>query len=299
MNKLFLSRRAALGRFAALTTAGLAATGASRAFAAAAPKPLYKVKRGRIKQSAVLWCFKPWTCEDLAKHAASLGMLSVELAPNENWPMLKRLGLTCAIASSHGFTKGFAHQEEHEECLSVLRRQIDACAAASIPNVITFSGMARGIDAKEARANMITGLKAIAGHAESKKVTVCVEMLNSRVSTEMKGHPDYWLDDMDVAAEIIKEVGSERVKLLFDIYHVQVMNGDVISRIKQYHPLVGHYHTAGVPGRNEIDNTQELNYAAIMKVIASTGYQGYVGQEFIPTRDALTVLSDAVRICDI
>ncbi len=294
-----ISRRAALGRIAGTAVAGAIALDAAPAFAAAAPKPLYKIKRGRIKQSAVLWCFQPWTCEELAKHAASLGMLSVELAPNEDWPMLKRHGLTCAIASSHGFLKGFAHREEHEECLGVLRKQIDACAEASIPSVITFSGMGRGIAAKEATANMIAGLKAIAGHAEAKKVTVCVEMLNSRVATEMKGHPDYWLDNIDVAADIIKAVGSDRVKLLFDIYHVQIMNGDVISRIKQYHPLVGHYHTAGVPGRNEIDNDQELNYEAIMKVIASTGYQGYVGQEFIPTRDALTVLSDAARTCDV
>jgi hydroxypyruvate isomerase len=135
--------------------------------------------------------------------------------------------------------------------------------------------------------------------AEKKKVTLCLEMLNSRVNIEMKGHPDYFCDKIELAAEVCKRVGSERMKILFDIYHVQIMEGDIITRIKEFHPYIGHYHTAGVPGRGELDDTQEINYPPIMKAIAETGYQGYVGQEFIPVRDKVASLNEAVKLCDI
>jgi hydroxypyruvate isomerase len=205
----------------------------------------------------------------------------------------------CALTGSHGFAKGFAHVEEHAECLKVLTERIDATAAAGFSSVITFSGFRRGLSDEVGMKNMVDGLKKIAGHAERKKVTLCLEMLNSRVATEMKGHPDYFCDDMDRSVEICKQVGSERVKVLFDIYHVQIMHGDVITRIRQYKDWIGHYHTAGVPGRNEIDDTQEINYAPIMKAIVETGYRGFVGQEFIPLRDKVTSLAEAVRICDV
>ncbi len=147
--------------------------------------------------------------------------------------------------------------------------------------------------------NMVDGLKKIIGHAEKKKVNLVIEMLNSRVNVNMKGHPDYFCDSMDMTAEIVKAVGSERMKILFDVYHVQIMHGDIITRIKQYHPLVAHYHTGGNPGRNEIDDSQEINYSAVMNAIAETGYKGYVGQEFIPTRDKFASLNAAVRLCDV
>jgi hydroxypyruvate isomerase len=224
---------------------------------------------------------------------------SVELVAPENWPTLKKLGLICAISSSHGFTKGFAHKEEHAECLEILRKQIDLTSEAGFPNIITFSGFRRGISDEEGMRNMVDGLKQIAAHAEKQKVTVCLEMLNSRVNVEMKGHPDYFCDKIEMAVEVCKRVGSERVKVLFDIYHVQIMEGDIIARIKQFHPYIGHYHTAGVPGRNELDDTQEINYVPIMKAIAETGYKGYVGQEFIPTRDKALALNEAVKLCDV
>jgi hydroxypyruvate isomerase len=145
----------------------------------------------------------------------------------------------------------------------------------------------------------VDGLKKIVGYAEKKRVTLCLEVLNTRVGAEMKGHPDYMCDRVEFAVEVCRRIGSERMKILFDIYHVQIMQGDIITRIKQYHPYIGHYHTAGNPGRNEIDNTQEINYAPIMKAIAATGYQGYVGQEFIPLRDKVASLNQAVRICDV
>ncbi|HTA31080.1 MAG TPA: TIM barrel protein, partial [Candidatus Cybelea sp.] len=281
-----LSRRAAVKR---LATGALALSTVAGALNAAAdePKPaeLYKVRHGRIQQSVIHWCFDPMTPPELAGHAADLGMASVELVAPEHWPELTRRGLVCAISPSHGFNKGFAHPSEHDECIQTLRRSIDNTSAAGFKNVITFSGFRRGLTTEDATKNMVEGLKKIAGYAEQKNVTLCLEMLNSRVNITMKGHPDYFCDDIDHAVEICRQVGSERVKLLFDIYHVQIMHGDLIARIRKYHPYIAHYHTAGNPGRNEIDDSQEINYAGVMKAILETGYKGFVGQEFIPTRD--------------
>src|SRR5215468_1880472 len=299
MNASAITRRSALGR---LTTAAAAVSAATTVpgIGKAAEKPgFYTAKAGRIRQSVIYWCFKPMPVEELARAAAKMGIKSVELVPAEHWPMLKKLGLICAMTPSHGFAKGFAHREEHEECLATLRKRIDESADAGFPNVITFSGFRRGISDDDGMRNMVEGLKQIVGHAEKRKVTLCLEMLNSRVNIEMKGHPDYFCDNIERAVEVCKRVGSERIKVLFDIYHVQIMEGDIIARIKQFHPYIGHYHTAGVPGRNELDDTQEINYVPIMKAIAETGYKGYVGQEFIPTRDKALALNEAVKLCDV
>lgn len=260
---------------------------------------LYRAKNGRINQSVVPWCFRPMPLEELCGHAARLGLGSVELVTPDKFALLKQHGLKCALTGSHGFSKGFAHVEEHAECLKVLTERIDATAAAGFSSVITFSGFRRGLSDEVGMKNMVDGLKRIAGHAEKKQVTLCMEMLNSRVAIEMKGHPDYFCDDMDRSIEVCRRVGSERVKVLFDIYHVQIMHGDVITRLRQDKEWIGHYHTAGVPGRNEIDETQEIHYAPIMKAIAETGYRGFVGQEFIPLRDKVTSLAQAVQICDV
>ena len=267
--------------------------------AAAGGETIYKVKNNRINQSVVHWCFKPMSVEELAIESARMGVKSVELVGTEHWPTLKKHDLTCAISGSHGFAKGFAHREEHEQCIAALRKSIDATAAEGWPSVITFSGFRRGISDEEGIKNMVEGLKQIVGHAEKKKVTLCLEMLNSRVNIEMKGHPDYFCDDIDRSVEICRQVGSERMKVLFDIYHVQIMHGDVITRLRKHAPYIGHYHTAGVPGRAEIDDTQEINYPPIMKAIVETGYKGYVAQEFIPVRDKVASLSQSVKICDV
>ena len=279
---------------------GLAASAAFGFHASAAGDPApFRVKNGRIKQSVVPWCFNPMPPEELAQHAASLGLASVELIDPKHWPLLKSLGMTCAIAGSHGFAKGFAHTEEHDECVKALRDRIVQCAAAGVPSVITFSGFRRGLSTEEGQANMITGLKKVVPFAEEKGVTICLEMLNSRVATTMKGHPDYFSDDIERCVEICRAIGSERMKVLFDIYHVQIMHGDVIARIKQHAPFIGHVHTAGVPGRGEIDETQELNYPPMMQALLDAGYKGYVGQEFIPVRDKVASLAQAVRLCDV
>jgi len=280
-------------------TLSAVAVGSARAIRGQSKPALFKVQRDRIHQSVVHWCFRPMSVPELINHAAKLGVRSVELIGAEHWPLLKEKGLVCAITGSHGFAKGFAHKEEHDECITALRKSIDATSAAGWLNVITFSGFRRGLSDDEGIKNMVDGLKKIVGFAEQKKVTLCLEMLNSRVNIDMKGHPDYFCDDIERSIQIIKQVGSEHLKLLFDIYHVQIMHGDVIARIRQHHPYIAHYHTAGVPGRAEIDDSQEINYPPIMKAILDTGYKGHVGQEFIPTRDPVTSLSDAVRICDV
>jgi hydroxypyruvate isomerase len=294
-----MNRRTAIKQVSGAVALGAAASAIPRVSMARDEQSLYKAKNGRINQSVIHWCFKPMPVEELAANAARMGLKSVELVTPEYWPALKKLGLICAITPSHGFAKGFAHTEEHAECLSVLRKRIDESANAGFPNIITFSGYRRGISDEEGLKNMVNGLKQVMAQAEKKKVTLCLEMLNSRVNIEMKGHPDYFCDKIELAAEVCKRVGSERMKILFDIYHVQIMEGDIITRIKEFHPYIGHYHTAGVPGRNELDDTQEINYAPIMKAIADTGYQGYVGQEFIPVRDKVASLNEAVKLCDI
>jgi hydroxypyruvate isomerase len=295
-----LNRRGAFKQLAAGALALSAGADVLQAAADEAQAPeLYKVRHGRVRQSVIHWCFDPMTPSELAGHAADLGMASVELVAPEFWPELTQRGLVCAITPSHGFSKGFAHQSEHDECIRVLRQSIDQTAAAGFNNVITFSGFRRGLTTEDATKNMVEGLKKITGYAEQKKVTLCLEMLNSRVNITMKGHPDYFCDDFDHAVEICRQVGSERMKLLFDIYHVQIMHGDLIARIRKYHPYIAHYHTAGNPGRNEIDDAQEIHYPGVMKAILETGYQGFVGQEFIPTRDKVASLSEAVKICDI
>jgi hydroxypyruvate isomerase len=294
------SRRNLLKRIGA-GAALLGATGL-RGFAeepAQSTGELYKVKNGRIHQSVIFWCFNPMTPVELAGHASDLGMASVELVPVEAWPELTKRGLVCAMASSHGWRTGFAQTSQHEECIKILRERIDQCAAAGFEKVITFSGFRNGQSDEVATKNMIEGLKKVAGYAEQKKVTLCIEMLNSRVHINMKGHPDYFCDNIDRTVDICKQISSERVKVLFDIYHVQIMHGDIISHIRQHHPWIAHYHTAGVPGRNEIDDTQEINYAPIMQAILETGYKEYVGQEFVPLRDKVASLSQAVKICDV
>jgi len=290
-----MNRRTVLSTLAASTVA--AVIPAANAQESAGP---YKIKNGRIKQSVVPWCFNPMPVEELARHSAAMGLKSVELCDPKHWPLLKELGMTCAIAGSHGFAKGFAHKEEWAECHAKLRERIEQCAVAGVERVITFSGFRRGLNDEEGIRNMVAGLKEIVGLAEEKKVTLCIEMLNSRVDIQMKGHPDYFCDSMERTIEICKQIGSPRCKVLFDLYHVQIMHGDVIARIRQHKDYIAHIHTAGVPGRGEIDDTQELNYPPLMQALLEIKYDGFVGQEFIPTRpDKVASLAQGVRICDV
>ncbi len=280
-----------------VSTAGLAGS-------ALADTPATATVKGRIQQSLCSWNFAPLTPEELAREAVVLGLKALELVGPEHFPMLSRYGLTSAIFGRHGFSKGFAHREEHAECKDACLKAIDEASAFGSPNIITFSGFARGIRREDGVRNMIEGLKTLAGHAEKRGVTVCLEMLNSRVDVPMKGHPDYFCDDIDLSVDIVKAVSSERVKVLFDIYHVQIMHGDVIRRIRQHAAWIGHVHTAGNPGRCDLDVAdQELNYPAIMKALLEVGYRGFVGQEFIPRAATkagnLEAIRSAVRLCDV
>ena len=283
--------------------------GAAGAAAGLAARPLLGLqdepaapaaRKGRIRQSVVHWCFREhWDVETLCKHARDLGLKSVELIGPEHWPVLERYGLVCAIAGSHGFTQGMNNPAYHDMCIERMRSRIDECAAHGFPSVITFTGFAEDIPDDVGIDNCVAGYKKIVGHAEEKKVTLCLEMLNSRVDETMKGHPGYQGDHTEYCVEIIRRVGSPRLKLLFDIYHVQIMDGDVIRRIREHQDVIGHYHTAGNPGRGELDDRQEIQYKPILEAIAETGYEGYVGQEFIPTRDPLAGLREAVELCDV
>ena len=256
--------------------------------------------KGRIKQSMVVWCYeKYWDLEAMCGVAKQLGVQSIELVQPEGWPTLKKHGLICALAHSHWFDEGMNNPKHHTMCLEKMRKAIDDCAAFGYPNVITFTGFAGDISLEDGLKNCVNGYKQIVGYAEQKRVTLCLEMLNSRVSEEMKGHPGYQGDHVDYVMDIVKQVGSPALKLLFDVYHVQIMDGDVIQRIRQYKDYIGHYHTAGNPGRAELDNHQEINYPPIMEEIVKTGYKGYVAQEFLPTGDAFAGLKQAVELCDV
>ena len=275
------------------------------------------VLNGRIKQSIVYWCFnaagEKWDVEKTCQVSKELGVKSIEILDPAHWGTLKKHGLTCAIAPNGmpgaPFMKGFNNPAYHEQVIAVTKKTIDACADFGCPAVIAFTGY-KWKDADDAKSgeisrdegakNCIKGLKEIAGYAEQKKVTICVEHLNTRDDSHpMKGHPGYQGDDVDYLADILRKVGSPRVKLLFDIYHIQIMHGDVIRRIEQNKDVIAHVHTAGNPGRAELDDKQEINYPPIMKKLLEIKYDGYVGQEFIPTRDPLKGLREAVKLCDV
>ncbi len=262
--------------------------------------------KGRIKQSIVHWCFADhWDVPRMIEVAKGLGCGSIELIEPKYFPLLKEAGLECAIgtidmAPEPPFAQGFNNPKHRARILKATRDAIDACSDFGYKNVICFTGMSDGIPADVGASNCVEGFKQIVGHAEKKGVTLCLEMLNTRdTSHPMKGHPGYQGDHTEYCVDIIKRVGSPRLKLLFDVYHVQIMDGDVIRRIRQHKDVIGHVHTAGNPGRGELDDRQEIAYRPIMEALVEVGYKGYVGQEFIPTRDPLAGLKQAVALCDV
>jgi hydroxypyruvate isomerase len=275
------------------------------------------VTKGRIKQSVAFWCFNSagdkWDLDKTCQVAKELGCLSVELVDPKSWDILKKHGLICAMAPNGmpgaPFMKGFNNPRYHEEVITRTKQALDACAEASFPAVIAFTGYkwreaddpkSGAIPRDEAADHCVKALKQVAGHAEKKGINICLEHLNTRDDSHpMKGHPGYQGDDLDWVAKIIRGVGSKRVRLLFDVYHVQIMHGDVIRRLEQNKDILGHVHTAGNPGRGELDDKQEINYPAIMKKLVDLKYTGYVGQEFIPTRNPLEGLREAVHLCDV
>jgi len=226
----------------------------------------------------------------------------MEGIPATSYPEVQRLGLEISLVGSHGFANGPCNPQYKDEVIKKLIDGIDLAKSIGTKNVITFTGMRfDGMDDEQATKRCVDVWKRVLPHAEKNGITIVLEHLNSRDDTHpMKGHPGYFGDDVDFCFDLIRKIGSDSFKLLFDIYHVSVMNGDVIRRIRKHHQLIGHYHTAGNPGRGELDDTQEINYPPILREIVKTGYQGYVAQEFIPTwDDPLAALRHAVEVCDI
>jgi hydroxypyruvate isomerase len=264
--------------------------------------PAFKIVNGRIRQSIMGWTYSPMRSLELAQLCKEIGLVAMEGIDAKDYPQVQELGLEISLVGSHGFSRGPFNPAHHAEVIQSLRDAIDLAVACGSMRVITFTGMREvGISDEEGAKNCVDCWKRVIRDAEAKKVTLCLEHLNSRDDTHpMKGHPGYFGDDVDFCVDLIRKVGSPNFKLLFDIYHVQIMNGDVIRRIREYKEYIAHYHTAGVPGRGELDETQEINYPAVMRAILETGYDGYVAQEFIPTwEDRALALRHAAQICDV
>lgn len=262
----------------------------------------FRISNRRIRQSVMGWCFNPMKSVELAKHCREIGLEAIEGISSKDYPVVRELGLKISLVSSHGFKTGPFNPKNHAMCREKLQSSIDLAVAVGCPSVITFTGMREdGISDEQGAKNCVDLWKSVIGYAEKRGVNLCLEHLNSRDDSHpMKGHPGYFGDDVDFCVRLIEQVGSPNMKLLFDIYHVQMMNGDVIRRIRQYKDVIGHYHTAGNPGRGELDDTQEINFPPVMKAILETGYRGFVAQEFIPTwDDPVAALRHAASVCDV
>ncbi len=262
--------------------------------------------KGRIHHSVCKWCYPKIELKDLCIAGKEMGLTSIELLQPANFPTLKEHGLGCAMVSNPpvkgpdgkalgGIERAWNRKEHHDLLAQAYEPQINAVADAGFKNLICFSGNRAGLDDETGLKHCAEGLKKIMQLAEKRGVVICMELLNSRVN-----HPDYQCDKSAWGVELVKQIGSANFKLLYDIYHMQIMEGDVIATIRKQHENFAHYHTGGVPGRHEIDETQELNYGPIMRAIAETGFKGHVAQEFIPARpDAIASLRQAVGICDV
>jgi len=290
---------------AGIATAGAALPGVS---IAQLPKDQldanYRVHQDSpIKHSVMGWCFKPIGAPELAKHGVEIGLKGIEGIGAGDYPAVRDLGLDISLVSGgHGFAKGPCNPANTDAVVAGLRGGIELAADIGTRNVITFTGMKyEGMDPEKAADLCVDTWKRVLPLAEEKGVTLVLEHLNSRDDTHpMKGHPGYFGDDVEFCIDLINRIGSPNFKLLFDIYHVSVMNGDIIRRIRNYKDLIGHYHTAGNPGRAELDDTQEINYPAIMREIVKTGYDGYIAHEFIPTwDDKVAALRHGVEVCDV
>jgi hydroxypyruvate isomerase len=288
MNSGRLSRRSLI-RGASLLAAGAVAGSAIAQSGSTEIKRV--VKKGRINQSVSKWCYGKLTLDQLCEAGVKMGLKGIDLLVPKDFPTLKKYGLVCTMTSGGG---SLNDKTKHDEVISRIRGLIETNAEFGFPNVIAMSGNRNGIPDDVGIENAVAALKKVAGLAEQKKVNVCVEYLNSKVD-----HKGYMFDKMAWGVEVCTRVGSPNVKILYDIYHAQIMEGDIIRTIQTYKHLIGHYHTGGNPGRHEIDETQELYYPAIMRAIADTGYTGYVAHEFVPKRDPLTSLAQAIEICDV
>jgi hydroxypyruvate isomerase len=296
--KTNLSRRSAIQKVAAGAAAVAVATKLAPTMTAAETAPA-KLK-GRINHSACKWCYSKIPLDDFCKAGKEIGLVAVDLLQPNEFETVKKHGLVCSMVSSPtidglgGINKAFNRVEHHDKLVQAYEGHIKATAEAGFERLICFSGNRAGLDDEKGLENCAVGLKRLMSFAEQHKVTLIMELLNSK-----RSHKDYQCDHTAWGVELVKRVGSERFKLLYDIFHMQIMDGDICDTIRENHQYFDHYHTGGVPGRNEIDDTQELNYPRIMEAIIATGFKGYVAQEFIPKRDPLASLKQAVGLCDV
>ena len=286
-----ISRRSAMGAMAGATGLVVLARGAE-----ASDTDAVSASKGRLKQSVCRWCYAKMDLEELCRNAAEIGLKSVELLDVEDLDVPVRHGLTCAMVNGpSGIARGWNRAEDHDQLIKKSKEILAAVGDAGMPNMIVFSGNTqRGQSAEQGLDACAEGLTKIMKAAEKHDVTVCMELLNSKVD-----HRGYQCDHTEWGVKLVEKIGHERFKLLYDIYHMQIMEGDVIRTIRTYKDHIAHYHTGGVPGRNEIDDSQELNYRAICQAIVDMGFSGYLAQEFIPKRDPMVSLAQAASICDV
>ncbi len=293
--KTQITRRSAVARLAAASAVAVTASSLSqRLFAADAAAPGTK---GRINHSVCKWCYPKISLDDLCTAGKEFGLRSVELLTVKDFETLKKHDMHCAMVSGvpGGIENGLNRLENHDKIVAFYEETAPKVAAAGFKNIICFSGNRKGMDEETGWKNCAIGLKRIMPICEKHSVIAAMELLNSRVN-----HADYMCDKSAWGIELCKRVSSENFKLLYDIYHMQIMEGDLVATIKKNHQYFAHYHTGGVPGRNEIDETQEINYLAVMKAIVETGFKGFVAQEFIPKReDKIASLKQGVQICDV
>ena len=254
------------------------------------------VSRGRVRQSVSRWCYSKIPMPEFCRAVAGMGLTAIDLLEAPDWQVARDHGLICSMGYGGGgsIRDGLNNPSNHDRIVDNLTAAMPKAAALGVPNLITFFGNRQGRGDREAIANCVAALNRLKSAAEQSGVTICVELLNSRID-----HADYHGDRTPFGVEVVAAVNSPRVKLLYDIYHMQIMEGDVIRTIRQHHQHIAHYHTGGVPGRHELDDTQELQYPAICRAIADTGFKGFVAHEFVPTRDPLTSLREAVALCDV
>jgi hydroxypyruvate isomerase len=271
-------------------------SGLAAAVAVRLPETPTATRKNRIHQSVCRWCYKQIPLDQLCQNAAGMGLKGVDLLEVDEWEVPHRYGLICTMGYAGGGTISDAlnRTENHAAIEEAFRKNIPIAARAGVPNVITFSGTRRGMSDEEGARNTIAGLNRVKKIAEDNGVTICLELLNSK-----RDHHDYMADHTAWGVRVMQEVNSPRVKLLYDIYHMQIMEGDLIATIRENAQWMGHFHTGGVPGRHELDNTQEVQWDGVMRAIAGINFNGYVAHEFIPKGDPMTSLRQAVELCDV
>ena len=278
-----------------MTRRSLLSSAATIAAATQIPASAAPGTAGRVKQSVARWCYSKISLDDLCKNGARMGLSGIDLVNHDEWPTVQKYGLVPAMTPGAGtIPDAWNRVENHDRLVEEMRANIERAAAAKVPNVITFSGNRRGMPDDQAKDNCVAGLNRVKKMAEDSNVMICLELLNSKVD-----HKDYQCDHTAWGVDVVKRVDSPKVKLLYDIYHMQIMEGDIIRTIRDNIQYIAHFHTGGVPGRHELDDTQELQWRTVTKAIADLNFQGYMAHEFVPTRDPMTSLGEAVKLCTV